>query len=175
VSGFADWLICLSGNLDYNLGMFPSPVARTLPGKAMAQYLANLSYALPPGILLGLIEGVNKNTPRSVADSLIARSVVRLRQLQAAAPHPQLTAGPGRLLEAISTLRQPRTLEESILTWVLFELCVGLILQLLTSGNPRSPNPGDSKSHDRFLSPETAGPGLPAAAGGTHLKRPLPA
>ncbi len=141
----------------------------------MAQYLANLGYALPLGISLGLIKGVNKNTPRSVADSLIARSVGRLRQLQAAAPHLHLTAGRGRLLDAISTLRQPRTLEESILTWVLFELCVGLILQLLTSGNPRSLNPGDSKSHDRFLSPETSVPGLPAAAGGTRLKRPLPA
>ncbi len=141
----------------------------------MTQYLANLGYALPLGISLGLIEGGNKNTPRSVADSLIARSVGRLRQLQAAAPHLHLTAGPGRLLEAISTLRQARTLDESILTWVLFELCVGLILQLVTSGNPRSLNPGDSKRHDRFLSPETSGPGLPAAAGRTHLKRPLPA
>lgn len=150
--------------------MFSLIAARTLPRQALAQALAVLGDAVLPGFLLGLAQGVNEHTPRSMADLLIMRSACRLRQLQAAVPQLSFPSGPCKLLEAISESRRQPTRDELFLAQAILEFYIGLILRLLTSGNPHSLRQYDSASP---LFPRISALSFSSGAGEVCLKRPL--
>lgn len=156
--------------MDYNFVMFSLIAARTLSHQALAQALAALGDALPPGFLLALAQGVSEHTPRSMADRLIMRSTCRVRQLQAAVPQLSLPSGPGRLLEAISKSRRQHTRDELDLAQAILEFYIGLILRLLRSGNPRSLGHCASASP---LFPRILALSFSSEAGEVCLKRPL--
>jgi hypothetical protein len=127
--------------------MLSLSAARTLPRKTIAQAASALGDLLPPGFLLGLVRGVSKNVPLTVADQLLVRSSYRLHQLQAAVPRFSLPSASGRLLEAISGSRRRYNREELALAQALFEFYVGLILHLLASGGLGSSRPYASAAH----------------------------
>ena len=118
-----------SAGLLYNPTMQLPHVARMFRLKAVGRALPNLGQALPPDLMVGLLQRVSTVTdhPRQLANRLITRSGCRLRELQHKAPVLRIS------LRKLLAARRSRN-EEADLIQALVEFYIGLILLILFPG-----------------------------------------
>jgi len=122
-----------SAGLLYNLAMQLPHVARMFRLQAVCRTLPKLGQALPPDLMVGLLQRVNtlSHHPRQLANRLITDSGFRLRELQHAMP--TIRVSPRKLLASLQSQG-----EEADLIRALVEFYVGLILLILFPGPTRT-------------------------------------